>query len=199
MSPAAAPSSTDGRVARGERTRTAIVAAFLDLLTEGSEQPTSREIAGRAGVSVRSIFQHFEDLESVRVDVVRIQSERLRPLLGSLRADGDRDERVSALVAQRARLFEYIAPLRRAMEGIDRSEVITRGRAELSDLLDRQATDQFHDELQSIPRGRRPAVRAALAAVGSYEYWDQLRRVQGLTEAAARRALAEALDALVPH
>ena len=51
----------DGRAARALRTRQAVADALLRLLEEGELRPTSRMIAEKAGVSERTIFQHFED------------------------------------------------------------------------------------------------------------------------------------------
>src|SRR5690606_23355552 len=46
------PETYDGRRARRERGRQAVIDATLDLFLEGGERPTSEEVAARAGVSV---------------------------------------------------------------------------------------------------------------------------------------------------
>jgi len=38
---------------------------MLDLVTDGSPRPTAKEIAERAGVSLRSVYVHFDDLEDL--------------------------------------------------------------------------------------------------------------------------------------
>ena len=55
----------DGRRARGLRTRDAIVSALLELIAEGDIAPTAQRIADRARVSVRSVYQHFVDVEGL--------------------------------------------------------------------------------------------------------------------------------------
>src|SRR3954470_18279608 len=61
--PGVTPTETvDGRTARATRTREAVVSAVLDLVNEGNPKPTAREIADRAGVSLRSVYVHFDDL-----------------------------------------------------------------------------------------------------------------------------------------
>ena len=47
------PPRVDGRTARSERTRTAIVDAHLQLIREGDLRPTAEKIAKQAGVSLR--------------------------------------------------------------------------------------------------------------------------------------------------
>src|SRR6266478_6287837 len=65
---AAAPGRVDGRRLRSERTRKSIIDAFVLLLRENPHHmPTAVQIAGRAGYSVRSIFQRFPDLNALRV------------------------------------------------------------------------------------------------------------------------------------
>ena len=54
-----AAAELDGRRARTVRTRAAILEALLALLRGGDINPTAAEIARKAGVSLRSIAQHF--------------------------------------------------------------------------------------------------------------------------------------------
>jgi AcrR family transcriptional regulator len=193
----AAPAA-DGRVARGERTRAAIVEAFLDLVSEGVVSPRARQIADRAGVSIRTIFQHFADLEALRTDVVTLQSERLRPYLAPLSGAGDLHGRITELVGERARLFEYITPVRRAMETSGISDTFDRGRSELDRRLRAQLEQQLAPELAALDRDGRATRLAAADALSSFACWDHLRRTQGRSVLQARRALTTALEALFP-
>ncbi|HEY4375946.1 MAG TPA: hypothetical protein VGM93_02265, partial [Acidimicrobiales bacterium] len=105
--------STDGRRARPERGRRAVVDAMLELLDEGMIDPGAQPIAERAGVSVRSVFRYFEDLDALAAAAVERQIERVGHLYEPPARDGSQVERVEAIVAQRRRLYEAIAPVRR--------------------------------------------------------------------------------------
>ena len=59
----------DGRRLRGERTRLAIIAAYLELLRRNPQMPTGAQLADQAGCSVRSIFERFSDLNALRLAV----------------------------------------------------------------------------------------------------------------------------------
>ena len=72
------PDRPDGRAARRERTRMAIVEALRSLLDAGDLRPTTEAIAARAGVSERSIFQHFPDREMLLFAIAEHQRERIR-------------------------------------------------------------------------------------------------------------------------
>ena len=81
---------TDGRAARSHRTRLAIIDALLRLLASGDLRPTTERIAAAAGVSTRSIFLHFSDVDSLFTEAVDRFSERT--LYRWLDQDAFRDE-----------------------------------------------------------------------------------------------------------
>src|SRR4051812_9962331 len=104
----------DGRTVRAERTRQALVEALLGLLDEGQPRPTAAEIAGRAGVSERSVFQHFPDREALLEAVAREQYQRVVPTLVPVDSSLPLAERIEQFVQQRSRLYERIGGGRRA-------------------------------------------------------------------------------------
>src|SRR3978361_1450723 len=59
------PPRVDGRTARPERTRNAIVDARVQPLTESDQRPTPDRIAKQAGVSLRALWSHFADMEAL--------------------------------------------------------------------------------------------------------------------------------------
>jgi hypothetical protein len=65
LASAAAETPTDGRLLRSQRTKRAIVDALLDLIREGHHKPSSAEIADRAGVTQRTLFNQFGDMDSL--------------------------------------------------------------------------------------------------------------------------------------
>ena len=59
------PPRVDGRTARSERTRNAIVDAHVSLIGDGDLRPTADRIAKLAGVSLRALWSHFADMEAL--------------------------------------------------------------------------------------------------------------------------------------
>jgi TetR/AcrR family transcriptional regulator of autoinduction and epiphytic fitness len=183
------PPDTDGRVRRGERNRDALVDALLGLLESGIPKPTAREIAERAGVSLRTVFAHFDDVESLYAAIATRQRDRFAPLFGPLVADGSQEHRIETLVTHRVELFEQIAPVRRASLLLaPESPELTRRLAEASRALREQLAGCFEPELASAGRSRGDLL-AALDIVTTWETWDGLRRGQGLSVATSRRVL----------
>jgi TetR/AcrR family transcriptional regulator of autoinduction and epiphytic fitness len=180
----------DGRTLRRERTTTAAVDAALDLLAEGNAEPTAQEVADRSGVSIRSIFRLFDDMETLYAAAVERQAERITPLLEPLPATGTPEERIDALVARRAALFESIAPVRRSgLRRAPTSPAIAAGLERADRVLRAQVRDLF-----GLVDG---LVLEAVDAAASFETWDRLRNHQGLSRQKAERAVVLLLHRLL--
>lgn len=188
----------DGRLARSERSRRAVVAALLDLFEEGELRPTAAQIAERAGVSLRSVFQHFESLETLFAAAADVQMERLAPLLVPIPTGGSFSGRLSMLVTRRARVLEAIAPVRRASLRVEPFSNEVRTRLEQARSRGRREMERvFARELAELPPGERRDVAAALGAAASWSTWEHLRRHQGLSVERARKVLARTITALL--
>lgn len=188
----------DGRLARSERSRQAVVTALLDLLEEGELRPTAAQIAQRAGVSLRSVFQHFESIETLFAAAADLQMERLAPLLVPIPPTGDVHERLTMLVARRSRLLEAVTPVRRASLRVEPFSAEVRSRLEQGRAWARQEVERlFAPELDRLPAAERREVAAALGCAASWSAWEHLRRHQKLTVERARRVMRRTLAALL--
>lgn len=189
----------DGRVARSRRTRAAIVEALVSLLEEGHPQPTVEEIAARASVAPRTVFQHYADREALFAAVSEHREEHLQALMGQIDPTAPLLVRIDEIVAQRARVFEWIAAVRRGallMEPFSASvhasleSFRTAKRAELERV--------FATEIAARADGEeRAALIAALGVAGSWSAWDALRSQQQLEIPDAVAALRLTLRALL--
>jgi AcrR family transcriptional regulator len=105
----------DGRQSRTARSRLAICEACLDLVQEGALQPSADQVAERAGVSRRSIFNHFSDLAELYDAVVEVGLQRCAPLLEEISEHEPVARRVERLVQVRTRFLEATAAFTRAL------------------------------------------------------------------------------------
>lgn len=193
-----AEQTRDGRKLRGQRSRDAVVEAILALVRERGEVPAVADVADRSGVSVRSIFRHFDDLESLHAAAVEHQMARVRHLHVPIASDGTVGERVAALAARRAELYEQILPIRPVAERFrGESASITAGLEFSRSALARQVVDLFEAELEVLPiEGRREVLDAVLAAT-SWTIWHELRVVQDCSAEQARAVVARTVGALL--
>src|SRR4051794_41965076 len=91
----------DRRRLRTERGRELVVTALLEFFDEGEPQPGAARIAERAGVSERSVFRYFDDLDALAAEAVARQIRRTRELYAAPDGTGDPDRRVRAPAAHR--------------------------------------------------------------------------------------------------
>jgi AcrR family transcriptional regulator len=179
---------------RAQRARDAIADALLALIREGDLRATAPRIAARAGVALRTVFHHFPDLEALHRHAGARQAAQIERLLAPIDASLPLPGRLDAFVRQRARLYEFIAPVRRAaLLHEPGSPAVARSLAEVRARKRADALRVFARELA----GRPPEVAAALAATASYAFWEALRGPQALSLARARAALHAALAHLV--
>ncbi|HET9071280.1 MAG TPA: TetR/AcrR family transcriptional regulator [Acidimicrobiales bacterium] len=200
----------DGRVLRGIRNREAVVEAFISLIEEGDPRPTARAIAARAGLSLRSVFQHFDDLEQIYEAAGRRQVRTLRPLLDPVPATLPLEARREEFLRRRVALLERLDPVARAARIREPfSAQLQANRAALVGLMREQCREVFSPELQAVAAraeaARSEAVRSeavggpaggsvggagpdpasgvltAIATASSWANWYHLRNDQELS------------------
>jgi AcrR family transcriptional regulator len=186
--------TVDGRRARRHRSRDLAVDALLDLLSEGVVRPTAQQVAERSGVSLRSIFRIFDDVESLHAAACARQITRVRHLFVDVPAEGDLSTRIGQVVAINGRLYESIAPIRRAAlraapESPAVQETLGRARGWVRSEVERV----FAEELGT---GARDTVNALELAL-SFEAWDQLRSAQGLSASRTSATVTRLLHSLL--
>ncbi|HET6505915.1 MAG TPA: TetR/AcrR family transcriptional regulator [Baekduia sp.] len=189
----------DGRVARSRRTRAAIVEALVGLLEAGNPQPTVEEIAARAGVAPRTVFQHYADREALFAAVSAHREAHLQELMGAIDPGAPLARRIEEIAAQRARIYEWIAAVRRGALLMEPFSPSVHASLEAFRAAKREELARvFAAELAArADAGERAALAAALGAVASWSAWDALRAQQGLDVEAASAALRLTLTGLL--
>jgi AcrR family transcriptional regulator len=186
----------DGRRARRDRSRDQAVDAFLDLVDEGVARPTAQQVAERSGVSLRSIFRIFDDVETLHTEAAGRQLARSRLLYVEVPDTGSVDERIDGMVTTLDRLYSEVAPVRRvglrlALESPALRSQLARARAWLVGEVERV----FARELAG--RAHRARDLAAVELLLSFESWDQLASAQRLDAEGRRAVLDQALLAVL--
>ncbi|HUI47418.1 MAG TPA: TetR/AcrR family transcriptional regulator [Acidimicrobiia bacterium] len=188
------PARVDGRAARSAKTRDAIADALLDLLGDGRLRPTAKEIAERAGVSVRSVYVHFDDLEDLFCVAATRHFGRIAPMLTPIPAGGTVDQRAHALVSQRIRLYSQTGAVGRATRlHAESSRTLARI---LRDAHSRSCADLeriFAQELEPLTESDRLRVVAVLDVLTGPDAWESLRRRDDLSDEASMQCLVDAV------
>ena len=190
--PADTPES-DGRRARSERSKLQIVDALFRLIQEGNMDPSAASVAEEAAVGLRTVFRHFEDMDSLyRELTARLEAEIL-PIVMKPWASADWRERLHELVARRAKIYERILPfkvaanLRRYQSDWlmhDYRRFLTMERSGLHGILP--------DEVLADK-----GLSAALEMVTGFQTWRRIRQDQGLEPKEAEAVLLRTVHALL--
>ena len=188
----------DGRHARAERTREAIVEALLVLLSEGVVRPSAEQIAERAGVSRRAIFNHFTDLDDLLACAARRRMETVMALWPKLSREGTAAERARALAEGICRFHEHVAPVRRAAVLFSYDSAFLAGQLREAARMHRAAIRAvFEPEIEAAPEEARGVLLGGLAAAASFLMWEELRRNQELSVDEATRAVQIELEGML--
>ena len=165
----------DGRTARSQRTRDAIVDACIALVEAGDYRPTAPRIAEEAGVSERSVFQHFDDLDSLFTAVAERAVERVSMLLVPVDPDLELTERIGRFVRQRSQLFEAVWPIRRAAAAQEPfADTIGRWLDLAATFLRAEVVHTFGAEIRADGALAEIRLDALDSALG-WSSWDALR------------------------
>lgn len=189
---------SDGRAARSHRTRRAIVDAMRALHAEGDLRPTAPRVAGRAGVSLRTVWQQFADMETLLVEATRRDDEILRSLLEYIEPKQPLVTRVELFVSQRSRVLEEMTPSWRAARIHEPfSEQLRRNKARTLAMARAQLETVFAGEFATLTGARHRQLGDSLHAVSIWSYWESLRAELGLGPRQARDLLGSTFTALL--
>ena len=188
----------DGRHARSERSRDAVLAAVITLFEAGVPKPTARQIAAEAGVALRTVYRHFDDLDSLFAEAVEVYRRRLEPFLHSIEPSLPLDARIEALASQRRAIWEAASPIHRAGRLVRHEQPFVAASMEQNRRRCRAQIEQLFAVELGADAAANPLqidLIEQLEAATSWTTWDMLRTEQRLDPGTAERLVAKMLEA----
>lgn len=183
----------DGRRERSRSSHKRIVAAMMDLIEGGDLMPSAARVAEEAGVGLRTVFRHFDDMDSLYREISRTVAERIWPTITAPYDSADWRANIRDLTRRRARVFEMMLPFRLAAN-VKRfqspylmgqyAQVVTMER----DLVLRLLPEDVTADLYRVE---------ALIATLSFQNWRAIRQDQGLSVEDAGAVVAHMIEALI--
>ena len=190
----------DGRRARRDRNKHAVVDAFLELVRAGNPRPSVADVADRSGISHRSVFRYFADKDELARTAIERQQEFAGPLIALTVGPGaPLDERIARFIDRRLELYQTLAPVARLSRALVQMQpVIARELSVNRQYFRTQIQHLFQAELAALPTDEAALAVAALDVLCSFESADLLLHDQGLSrdraaavlERSARKLLA---------
>ncbi len=100
----------DGRHHRSIKTRQVIVTAFIDLIGRGHPSPTAEQIAAHAQVGLRTVFRHFDDMETLYREITQRLDELMMPLVNKHLKATLWSDRLVESIERRCDIFDRLTP-----------------------------------------------------------------------------------------
>ena len=166
----------DGRAARSHRSRRAIVDAMRALHAEGDLRPTAPRVAERAGVSLRTVWQQFADMETLLVEANRRDNEIVRSLMRPIDPDQPLTARVALFTGQRARILEQMTASWRAARLFEPfSPELARNKVRTLAIAKSDLEAIFAAELTELSGAKRQQLTDSLHALSIWSFWESMR------------------------
>lgn len=186
----------DGRRQRSRSSRSRIAAAMLELVGSGDYAPSAARVAEVAGVGLRSVFRHFEDMDALYREMAETIESWVLPIIMDTPKGDDWTEKLADIAVRRAKVYETILPYR-ISANLKRfqSPFLMQGYKRMV-RLEGEMIDAH------LPAHIKADVTGALGikVILGFQTWRQLRHDMGLTvdeaRAVVRRMLDDALAAL---
>lgn len=187
-----ATSSGDGRRQRSDRSRRQIVEAMFKLMRAGNMRPTAAEVAETAGVGLRSVFRHFEDMESIFEEMISQLRDIIAPKVDEPFQSQTWPDKLMELVDRIAEIYESVFPMQVAL-------VVRRFESEFANLHYHRELHLLRASLDSfLPKEilSNQNLRAAIEVNTTFATWRRLREDQQLSVADAKETLKMLLHRL---
>lgn len=183
----------DGRRQRSDRSRRRIIEALFDLISDGDMSPSAVSVAKRAGVGLRTVFRHFEDMDSIYDEMTEELMAAVMPkVLAPFETNTWRD-RLAEMVERRAELYEMVFPMRICMTLRYHQSAFIREQYERDIRLERSTLKAILPKQISSDR----TLFAALEVTVGFPTWRRLRQDQNLSVESAKKTILLMLDGLV--
>lgn len=188
-------SAVDGRSLRRERNRQDIVDALLGLIENGETEISAALIASKAGLSERSIFRYFDDVNDLYRSVCDLAfSKEIEYALIDDAGVGSLDTKIENFVNQRVRIYtmnEKIAPAARSFAF--KNPVIKNQLVVGRKLLRTQIIKHFAEELSVFDKQQQQVAVAIIDSLTTFEYYDMMRSDQKMSVQAIKSVLTESI------
>lgn len=183
----------DGRRQRSERSRAQIVEAMFALIQEGDMSPSAASVAERAGVGLRTVFRHFEDMDSLYGEMSEIITAEIMPKAKAPFTAPDWRGNLSVLISRRAEIYEQIFSMR-VSANLRRFQSPFLMEKYYSTLEMERATLQV---MLPEPIVADKILFAAVEAAVAFQTWRRLRQDQKLDAPDAEKVVRRTTDALL--
>jgi AcrR family transcriptional regulator len=190
--------SQDGYNGQSRRTRETLIQSTLDLVQAGDVEPTATAIAAIAGVSNRTLFQHFGSLADLYVAAFDLAVSRVFDRNRPIDNEAPLSNRIELLVSDRSELCERWLPVWHFAKRVRSvAPAVGLGVVHLRKVLRERLAAWFATELGSLDSTSRDLVLNSLDSAFGLDSWMDMRKKRRLSPIHASRIwrfTAEAIE-----
>ncbi len=171
-------SKQDGRLLRTQRSRQAILDAAYHLMYSDGVMPTAQVIADKAGVTIRTLFRHFPEMDLLYREMHELTFEAYGNEYQKGDKTGTLEQRASNAVVTFTNAYSKLRNVFLVTKSMLRgSPFLRENYARLQKRLSKRLLDWL-PELAEMTDDTHEAVDALL----SFEFWHRLHLIQGLSK-----------------
>lgn len=164
-----------GPQTRSDRTRETVLNAFLALIEEGDVSPTADRVAQRSGVSLRTVYHQFDDLESIHRRAGELLFTKVQQIPSRFDLNMPLTQRVDAYVRYRATVFDLLHPLSSAARIREPlSAALRTNRDEMLRFGENNVRDAFAPELAVLAPEPARRLVVAISLATNWSAWYAL-------------------------
>ena len=182
----------DGRLLRSERSRHLIIEATIELIGEGVLIPTAQQVAQRANVGIRTVFRHFDDMDSIFETTSELVYQNITPHFTGGDRSGPLNKRIFLAVEQLTN--GYAAAKNFMLSGRIRlwdTPVIKKNYKVNQRRLQKELQDWIPEVLNLDEQASQSAY-----ALTSFDYWHRLTDYQNMSQQKATKLISKQIQRL---
>ena len=182
----------DGRILRSKKSQNIILESIINLINKGNLYPTAEEVAKESGIAIRTVFRHFDDMETLLMKVDESINHKLLNDEKEIRLDSQLTKRLGLIIDERLYYYnKYENIMIATITQLPKYKILQKRYPEYQKLL-RKRTERIIPEILNLKSANQELLDASL----SFGFYQRLK-FQGLSKSNIAESLYEHCKKLI--
>jgi len=182
----------DGRILRSQKSQNIILESIINLIINGNLYPTAEEVAKESGIAIRTVFRHFDDMETLLMKVDESINLKVINDEKEIKLDSPLNTRLSLIIDERIYYYDkYENIMIATITQLPKYKILQKRYPEYQKLL-RKRTERIIPEILNLKSANQELLDASL----SFGFYQRLK-FQGLSKSNIAESLYEHCKKLI--
>jgi len=182
----------DGRILRSKKSQNIILESIINLINQGNLYPTAEEVAKESGIAIRTVFRHFDDMETLLMKVDESINHKLLNDEKEIRLDSQLTKRLGLIIDERLYYYnKYENIMIATITQLPKYKILQKKYPEYQRLL-RKRTEDIIPEILTLKSNNQELLDATL----SFGFYQRLK-FQGLDKSNICKLINEQCKKLI--